>query len=202
MNPAWPSTNPDIRITDVTVLSDNWYVLRRVDFEQRMPDGSWSAQQREAYDRGNGAVMLLVDWDRETVVLTRQFRAPAYVNGSLDGMLIEAPAGLLDDDDAATAIRRETEEETGFRVGAVRQLFDLYMSPGSVTERVVFFTADYAATDRVAAGGGVEAEGEAIEVLELSLDDALAQVAAGTINDGKTVILLQWAAAERLQRVG
>ena len=202
MNPAWPSTNPDIRITDVTVLSDNWYVLRRVDFEQRMPDGSWSTQQREAYDRGNGAVMLLVDWDRETVVLTRQFRAPAYVNGSVDGMLIEAPAGLLDDDDAATAIRRETEEETGFRVGAVRQLFDLYMSPGSVTERVVFFTADYAATDRVAAGGGVEAEGEAIEVLELSLDDALAQVAAGTINDGKTVILLQWAAAERLRRVG
>ena len=196
----WPSTNPDIRIDDVVVLSDNWYVLRRVDFEQRMPDGTWTRQQREAYDRGNGAVMLLVDWERETVVLTRQFRAPAYLNGSRDGMLIEAPAGLLDDDDAATAIRRETEEETGFRVGEVEQLFDLFMSPGSVTERVVFFTATYSAEDRVSGGGGVEAEGEAIEVLELTIADALAQVETGAIQDGKTVILLQWAAAERLRR--
>ncbi len=196
----WPSTNPDIRIDDVVVLSDNWYVLRRVDFEQRMPDGTWTSQQREAYDRGNGAVMLLVDWERETVVLTRQFRAPAYLNGSRDGMLIEAPAGLLDDDDAATAIRRETEEETGFRVGEVEQLFDLFMSPGSVTERVVFFTATYSAEDRVSGGGGVEAEGEAIEVLELTIDEALAQVQTGAIQDGKTVILLQWAAAERLRR--
>jgi nudix-type nucleoside diphosphatase (YffH/AdpP family) len=200
MTSDWPSGNPDIRINDVIVLSDNWYTLRRVDFEQRGPDGSWSSQQREAYDRGNGAVMLLVDWQRETVVLTRQFRAPAYLNGSVDGMLVEAPAGLLDADDAATAIRRETEEETGFRVGSVRQLFDLYMSPGSVTERVVFFTAEYAADDRVGAGGGVEAEGESIEVLELSLDDALAQVESGAIHDGKTVILLQWAAAERARR--
>ncbi|MEM9467387.1 MAG: NUDIX domain-containing protein [Actinomycetota bacterium] len=200
MAPDWPSTNPDIRITEIRVLSDNWYVLRRVDFEQRMPDGSWTAQQREAYDRGNGAVILLVDWDRETVVLTRQFRAPAYLNGSVDGMLIEAPAGLLDDDDAATAIRREAEEETGIRVGAVRQLFDLYMSPGSVTERVVFFTAEYGADDRVAERAGVAEEGESIAVLEVALDDAVDQVATGVINDGKTVILLQWAAAERERR--
>ena len=200
MASSWPSGNPNIRINDVIVLSDNWYTLRRVDFDQRMPDGSWTSQQREAYDRGNGAVILLVDWAREAVILTRQFRAPAYLNGSRDGMLIEAPAGLLDDDDPATAIRREAEEETGIRVGEIEQLFDLYMSPGSVTERVVFFAAEYVAADRVTAGGGVEAEGEAIEVLEFTLDDALEHVATGRINDGKTVILLQWAAAERRRR--
>ena len=201
MSSRWPDTNPDIRITDVRVLSDNWYVLRRVDFEQRMPDGSWSEQQREAYDRGNGATILLVDWERDTVILTRQFRMPAYVNGSPDGMLIETAAGLLDDDDARTAIVRETEEETGYRIRDARLLFDLYMSPGSVTERVVFFAAEYTPADRVSDGGGVEAEGEDIGVLELGLDEALAMMADGRINDGKTVILLQWAAAERRNRL-
>ena len=201
MSSRWPDTNPDIRITDVRVLSDNWYVLRRVDFEQRMPDGSWSEQQREAYDRGNGATILLVDWERDTVILTRQFRMPAYINGSPDGMLIETAAGLLDDDDALTAIVRETEEETGYRIRDARLLFDLYMSPGSVTERVVFFAAEYTPADRVSDGGGVEAEGEDIGVLELGLDEALAMMADGRINDGKTVILLQWAAAERRNRL-
>ena len=201
MSSRWPDTNPDIRITDVRVLSDNWYVLRRVDFEQRMPDGSWSEQQREAYDRGNGATILLVDWERDTVILTRQFRMPAYINGSPDGMLIETAAGLLDDDDALTAIVRETEEETGYRIRDARLLFDLYMSPGSVTERVVFFAAEYTPADRVSDGGGVEAEGEDIGVLELGLDEALAMTADGRINDGKTVILLQWAAAERRTRL-
>lgn len=201
MSSPWPDTNPDIRITDMEVLSDNWYVLRRVDFEQRMPDGSWIQQQREAYDRGNGATILLVDWERETVILTRQFRLPAYVNGSPDGMLIEAAAGLLDDDDALTAIVRETEEEAGYRIRDARQLFDLYMSPGSVTERVVFFAAEYTPADRVSDGGGVEAEGEDIGVLELGLDEALAMMADGRISDGKTVILLQWAAAERRARL-
>ena len=201
MSSRWPDTNPDIRITDVRVLSDNWYVLRRVDFEQRMPDGSWSEQQREAYDRGNGATILLVDWERDTVILTRQFRMPAYINGSPDGMLIETAAGLLDDDDALTAIVRETEEETGYRIRDARLLFDLYMSPGSVTERVVFFAAEYTPADRVSDGGGVEAEGEDIGVLEVGLDEALAMMADGRINDGKTVILLQWAAAERRNRL-
>ena len=195
-----PSANPDVRINRIDVLSDAWYTLRRVDFEVRNSSGDWSNQQREAYDRGNGATILLVDWNRETVVLTRQFRMPAYLNGHHDGMLIEAPAGLLDADDAETAIRREAEEETGYRVGEVSGLFELFMSPGSVTERVAFFAAEYTPDDRVADGGGVADEGEDIEVLEIGLDDALDLVAAGRIVDGKTVLLLQWAERERRRR--
>lgn len=200
MTSTLPTTNPNVRINRVDVLSDNWYTLRRVDFEYRSADGSWSSRQREAYDRGNGATVLLVDWNRETVVLTSQFRIPAYLNAHPDGMLIETPAGLLDDDDAETAIRREIEEETGYRVSEISHLFELYMSPGSVTERVSFFVAEYNPADRVADGGGVEAEGEEIEVVELPLDDALAQVAERVIVDGKTVLLLQWAAMERVRR--
>ena len=195
-----PDANADIRITDVEVLSDAWYVLRRVTFEQRSADGTWHTQRREAYDRGNGCCILLVNWERSTVVRTRQFRMPAYVNGHPDGMLIEAAAGLLDDGDAETAIRREAEEETGYRVGEITRRFDLFMSPGSVTERVAFFAAEYSPDDRVADGGGVAAEGEDIEVLELSLDDALAMVASGEICDGKTVTLLQWADLARRAR--
>ncbi len=194
-------TNADIRITDVQVLSDNWYTLRRVDFDQRDHTGTWTTQNREAYDRGNGATILLVDWARETVILTRQFRMPCYLNGQPEGMLIETPAGLLDSDDAETAIRREVEEETGYRARSVHRLFDLFMSPGSVTERVVFFTAEYTPEDRVSGGGGVVEEGEQIEVLELELDDALARVAAGEIRDAKTVLLLQWADQQRALRV-
>jgi nudix-type nucleoside diphosphatase (YffH/AdpP family) len=185
--------NPRVRIVDTRVLSDDWYVLRRTTFDFRHRDGSWTREQREAYDRGNGATILLYDPDRGTVVLTRQFRLPAYVNGHPDGMLVEAPAGLLDADDAEAAIRREAEEETGVRVGAVRRLFELFMSPGSVTERVTFFAAPYGRADRVGAGGGVAAEGEDVEVLELPLADALAMVAAGEIVDAKTLLLLQWA---------
>ena len=195
-----PTGNPDVRINQVEVLSDAWYTLRRIDFDYRDANGQWNTQQREAYDRGNGATILLVDWDRETVVLTRQFRMPAYLNGHVDGMLIEAPAGLLDADDAETAIRREAEEETGFRVTSVERLFELFMSPGSVTERVTFFAAEYTPTDQVSAGGGVAAEGEDIEVLEFTLDNALELVRTGEINDGKTVLLLQWAQSERSRR--
>lgn len=195
-----PTGNQDVRINHVDVLSDAWYTLRRVDFDYRDASGQWNNQQREAYDRGNGATILLVDWSRQTVVLTRQFRMPAYVNGHTDGMLIETPAGLLDADNAETAIRREVEEETGFRVTSVERLFELFMSPGSVTERVTFFTAEYKPDDRVFAGGGVADEGEHIEVLEFTLDDALALVRTGGINDGKTVLLLQWAQSERQTR--
>jgi nudix-type nucleoside diphosphatase (YffH/AdpP family) len=194
-----PDANPRVRINTVEILSDNWYTLRKIDFDYLDRSGTWSTQQREAYDRGNGATILLVDWTRRTVLLTRQFRMPAYVNAHPDGMLIEAPAGLLDDDDAEAAIRREVEEETGYRVGAVSRLFDLFMSPGSVTERVTFFVAEYGPTDRVDSGGGVPHEGEDIEVLELGIDDAWARVADGRIADGKTVILLQWA---RLRELG
>jgi len=193
----FPSSNPNVRITGVDLLSDNWYTLNRVNFDYRLSNGEWTSQQREAYDRGNGATVLLIDWERDTVLLTRQFRAPAYLNGHPSGMLIETAAGLLDDDDAETAIMREIEEETGYRVSSVTELFDLFMSPGSVTERIAFFVAEYNPSDRVDAGGGVEDEGEDIEVLELTLDDALRQVQTGEIQDGKTVLLLLWAQLNR-----
>ena len=192
-----PATNPNVRITNVEVLSDSWYVLRKVGFDYRDRDGRWSHQEREAYDRGNGATVLMVDWDRQTVLLTRQFRIPAYLNGHPDGILLETPAGLLDNDDAETAIRREAEEETGYQVGAVDQLFELFMSPGSVTERVAFFVAEYTPVDQTSNGGGLKDEGEDIEVVELTLDDAFQAVTDGRITDGKTVILLQWAQLNR-----
>jgi len=197
---AFPSTNPRVRPRRLDVLSDSWYVLRKAVFDYQHSDGTWSTQEREAYDRGNGATILLFDPRRRTVVLTRQFRVPAYLNGHPDGVLIEAAAGLLDDDndsdDAERAIRREAEEETGYRVGHVTRLFELFMSPGSVTERVAFFAADYTPADRRADGGGLADEGEDIEVLELALDDAWAMVERGEIVDGKTVLLLQWARAQ------
>jgi nudix-type nucleoside diphosphatase (YffH/AdpP family) len=193
MNAPFPDTNPDVRINHVHVLSDNWYTLNKVDFEYRDRSGRWSTQQREAYDRGNGATVLPIDWNRRTVLLTRQFRVPAYLNGHADGMLIETAAGIIDDDDAAAAIRRESAEETGYHLRTVTPLFELFMSPGSVTERVAFFVAEYTPDDRVDHGGGLESEGEDIEVLELGLDDALERITNGQIVDGKTVLLLQWA---------
>ena len=186
--------NPDVVVHDVELTSAGWHVLRRTTFDYRRRDGRWVRQQRETYDRGDGAVILLYDPERRTVLLTRQFRFPAYVNRHHDGMLIEAAAGLLDDDDPATAIRREAGEELGVRVGALRHVFDAYMSPGSVTERLHFYAACFAPADRVDRGGGVTDEGEDIEVLDLPFDDALAMMADGRIVDGKTIMLLQWAA--------
>lgn len=188
-----PDTNSNIRIRAVEVLSDSWYVLRKIDFDIRDRKGRWSRQQREAYDRGNGATVLLIDWTRRTVLLTKQFRIPAYLNGHSDGMLLETPAGLLDNEDAETAIRREAEEETGCSIRSITPLFDLFMSPGSVTERVAFYVAHYTPLDRTSEGGGIRDEGEDIEVVELELDEAIAAVADGRIADGKTVLLLQWA---------
>ena len=183
-----------VRVHDVRVLSDDWYVLKKTTFDYCRRDGRWQRLSRETYDRGNGATLLLYDRARRTVVLTRQFRYPAYVNGSSDGLLIEACAGLLEQDDAESCIRREAEEETGFRVGTVTRLFEAYMSPGSVTERLVFFAAEYTASARVGAGGGAAEEGEDIEVLELPLDRALGMITTGEIVDGKTILLLQHAA--------
>jgi nudix-type nucleoside diphosphatase (YffH/AdpP family) len=189
-----PTGNARVRTVAVEVLADDWYVLRKATFDFRHRDGRWSRQSREAYDRGNGAVILLGDAAAGTVVLTRQFRWPAYANGHPDGMLVEAPAGLLDGEDPAAAIRREAEEETGVQVGQVTALFEVYMSPGSVTERLHFFAAPYLSGARAAdAGGGNADEGEDIEVLELPLLDALAMVALGDIVDAKTIMLLQWA---------
>ncbi|MFJ9519868.1 NUDIX domain-containing protein [Kitasatospora sp. NPDC101801] len=188
--------NPGVAVRDVTLLSCQWYVLRTTTFDYRHRDGHWSTEQRETYDRGNGATVLLYDTERGTVLLTRQFRYPAYVNGHPDGMLLETAAGLLDQDDPETAIRREAAEETGHTIGAVQHVFDVYMSPGSVTERLHFYAAPYGPGTRTGAGGGVAAEGEDIEVLELPFAEALALVRSGVIADAKTIMLLQWAALD------
>jgi GDP-mannose pyrophosphatase NudK len=186
-----------IRIKRVETLSDDWYVLKKTTFDFERQDGSWQTMSRETYDRGNGAVVLLVNRTLRKVILTRQFRFPAFVNGLSDGMLVEACAGLLDEDDAVSAILREAEEETGYKVSAVYQIFDAFMSPGSVTERLHFFIAHYEPANRLSKGGGAMVEGEEIEVIEIGLDEAWAAMDRGEIRDGKTIILLQHA---RLQR--
>ncbi|GAA3127817.1 NUDIX domain-containing protein [Planomonospora alba] len=186
--------NPRVRVREVELLASSWYVLRKTTFDYRRADGTWSVEERETYDRGNGATVLLYDAERGTVLLTRQFRYPVYVNGHPDGMLLETAAGLLDDDDPETAIRREAAEETGYEIGEVRHVFDVYMSPGSVTERVHFFAAPYRADLRAGEGGGLAGEGEDIEVVELPFAEALEMVASGGIADAKTIMLLQWAA--------
>jgi nudix-type nucleoside diphosphatase (YffH/AdpP family) len=188
------SRNPGVIVRDVELTSQGWHVLRRTTFDYRRRDGRWVTEQRETYDRGNGATILLYDPGRRTVLLTRQFRFPAYVNGHPDGMLIEAAAGLLDDDDPETAIRREASEELGVTVGALQHVFDAYMSPGSVTERVHYYAAPFQAADRTGDGGGLADDGEDIEVLEIGFRDALEMTADGRIADGKTIMLLQWAA--------
>ncbi|WP_295931006.1 GDP-mannose pyrophosphatase NudK [uncultured Xanthomonas sp.] len=193
MDPSFVSGNPRVRVTNIEVLSDNWYVLRKVSFDFQRHDGSWQALTREAYDRGNGATILLYSRAKRTVMLTRQFRLPTLLNGNPDGMLIEACAGLLDRHDPETCIRKETEEETGYRIENVRKVFEAFMSPGSVTERLYFFVGEYVDRDKVGTGGGVAAEGEEIEVLELALDAALAMIDSGEIADAKTIMLLQYA---------
>jgi nudix-type nucleoside diphosphatase (YffH/AdpP family) len=185
--------NDRIRVHSIDVLCDNWYVLKKATFDYRRPDESWQRQSREVYDRGNGATILLYNRTHNRVVLTRQFRFPTFVNGNADGMLIEACAGLLDRDDPVTCIRREAEEETGYRVGAVQQVFEAFMSPGSVTERLFMFVGEYQAQDKISSGGGEAHEGEDIEVLELDFPTALAMVRSGAIRDAKTIMLLQHA---------
>ena len=186
--------DPDsrVRIQAVEVLSDDWYVLKKTTFDFRRADGTWQRQSRETYDRGNGATILLYSLAQRTVILTRQFRFPAFVNGH-PGFLIEAPAGLLDEKSPEERIKAETEEETGYRVGAVRKVYELFMSPGSVTEKLYFFVGEYDPSSKVHAGGGIASEGEDIEVLELPFDQALAMTETGEIADGKTLLLLQYA---------
>jgi GDP-mannose pyrophosphatase NudK len=185
-------TIPAVEILDTQVLSDNWYVLRKVTFRLRKTDGTWETQSREAYDRGNGATILPYDPSRRTVILTRQFRLPTYVNGNLSGMLIETCAGLLDEENPQECIVRELREETGFDIQHPRKVMEAYMSPGSVTEILYFFVAEYTPTQRASAGGGIEEED--IEVLEMTIVDALTKIASGEIRDGKTIMLLQYAA--------
>ncbi|WP_208630619.1 NUDIX domain-containing protein [Amycolatopsis kentuckyensis] len=187
--------NPRVRVTNVELLSSAWYVLRRTTFDYQHGDGRWTTEQRETYDRGNGATVLLYDREGGTVLLTRQFRYPVYVNDHPDGMFVETAAGLLDADDPETAIRREAQEETGVRIGSLEHVFDVYTSPGSVTERLHCYAAPYDPADR-GAGGGIAEEGEDIEVLEVPFAKALEMIGTGEIADAKTIMLLQWAALQ------
>lgn len=184
--------NPNVVVRDVEVLSNDWYVLRATTFDRRGSDGTWRTERRETYDRGDGATILLYDTDRRTVLLTRQFRFPVYVNGHPDGMLLETAAGLLDEDDPVAAIRRETVEETGVEIGPVQHVFDVFMSPGSVTERLHFFAAPYRSDDIAGTQHGVASEGEDIEIVELDIDRARAAVGTEIV-DAKTIMLVQWA---------
>nr|WP_298999280.1 NUDIX domain-containing protein [uncultured Allomuricauda sp.] len=175
------------------LLSDNWYSLHKVTFEYQREDGEWETQIREAYDRGNGAVILLYNTKKETVVLTRQFRMPTYLNGNTNGMMIEACAGILEKGNAEETIKMEVEEETGYRIENVQKVFESYMSPGSVTEILYFFIGEYEDHMKVGEGGGAEGETENIEVLELSFAKAWQMVVSGEIKDAKTIMLLQYA---------
>ncbi|WJR80174.1 GDP-mannose pyrophosphatase [Bradyrhizobium sp. NP1] len=187
------SVSDRIRVKDVRLLSDNHYTLKTTTFEWRRANGEWQTQHRETYDRGNGATLLAYSLEKRTVVLVKQFRYPAYVNGH-DGLLIEAAAGLLDNAEPEARIRAEAEEETGYRLREVRKVFEAFMSPGAVTEKLHFFVAEYDPSMKIGSGGGNPDEGEDIEVLELAIDEAMAMIEGGRIVDAKTIMLLQYAA--------
>lgn len=194
--------NPSVKITKSALLSDNWYSLKKYTFDYQKADGSWETQEREAYDRGNGAAILLYNKTEKKVVLTRQFRLPTYINGNDSGMMIEACAGILDlrevdgkssEENAEDCIKREAEEETGYKISKVEKVMEAYMSPGSVTEILYFFIGEYSAEMKIHEGGGLASEQENIEVLEYDFEEALAMIYNGQIKDAKTILLLQHA---------
>lgn len=184
--------DPNVQIEKTEILSDNWYTLKKVTFSIQKKDGSFQQQSREAYDRGNGAAILLYDKSTGNVILTRQFRLPSYLNGNKTGMMIEVCAGLLDNDNPEDCIKRETEEETGYKISHVEKIFEAYMSPGAVTEILHFFIGEYSKEMKINDGGGLDDEGEDIEVLELSFEEALQMIETGAIKDAKTIMLLQY----------
>jgi nudix-type nucleoside diphosphatase (YffH/AdpP family) len=190
--------NPEIKIQQTQLLSNNWYTLNKVTFYYQKNDGTWETQIREVYDRGNGAAILLYNSKQKTILLTRQFRLPAYLNGNTSGMLIEVCAGLLDKDHPEQCIIRETEEETGYRIPSVRKVFESYMSPGAVTEILYFFVGEYDQTMKISEGGGVATEQENIDVLEMPFDEAYEMIQTGQIQDAKTIMLLQYAKINHL----
>jgi len=190
--------DPQIKIKQTELLSDNWYLLNKVTFDYQKNDNSWITQKREVYDRGNGAAILLYNSKQKTVILTRQFRLPTYLNGNKSGMMIEVCAGLLDQDNPEQCVIRETEEETGYRITKVEKVMESYMSPGAVTEILHLFVGEYDESMKVSDGGGVEQEQENIEVIEMSYDDAYAMIASGEIKDAKSIILLQHAKINKL----
>jgi nudix-type nucleoside diphosphatase (YffH/AdpP family) len=182
-----------IRVQNVRVLSDNYATLKDTTFEWRRANGEWQTQSRETFDRGNAATLLPYNLGQRSVVLVRQFRYPAYANGH-DDLMIEAAAGLLDNASPEVRIRAEAEEETGYRLGRIQKIFEAFMSPGAVTEKLHFFVAEYEPDMKIGAGGGIADEGEDIEVLELPIDQAMAMIGDGRIVDAKTIMLLQYAA--------
>ncbi|MEX0361044.1 MAG: GDP-mannose pyrophosphatase NudK [Allomuricauda sp.] len=190
--------NGTVRNVSKQLLSDNWYTLNKVTFEYHREDGEWETQIREAYDRGNGAVILLYNKEKKSVVLTRQFRMPTYLNGNTDGMMIEACAGILEKGNAEQTIRMEVEEETGYKIDTIEKVFESYMSPGSVTEILYFFIGQYHEEMKVGEGGGAEDETENIEVLEMPFKHALKMMGTGEIRDAKTIMLLQYAQIHKL----
>ncbi len=190
--------NRRVRNIKKLLLSDNWYILNKVVFDYQTRDGGWVSQAREAYDRGNGATVLLYNKEKGTVILIRQFRMPTYLNGNEDGMMIETCAGLLDGDDPETCVLKEAEEESGIRPKRAVKVFEAYMSPGAVTEIIHFYVAEYREEDRVGHGGGLDDEQEDIEVLEVPFQEALKMVSDGQIRDAKTIMLLQYASLNRL----
>ncbi|TAJ52590.1 MAG: GDP-mannose pyrophosphatase NudK [Chitinophagaceae bacterium] len=189
---------PAIEILESAILSDNWYILKKITYAFTDAGGTRKTHVREAYDRGNGAAILLYNRAQGTVILTRQFRLPTFINGNPDGMMIEVCAGLLDTDNPEDCIRRETEEETGYQVKDVKKVMEAYMSPGSVTEILYLFVAEYDTQMKIHEGGGLEHEQENIEVLELTLDTALEMIRTGEIKDAKTIMLLQYAKLHQL----
>lgn len=188
----------NLRIIETSLLSNNWYTLNKVTYAFENEQGVTENQVREVYDRGNGATILLYNKENKTVILTQQFRLPTYLNGNASGMLIESCAGLLDKDNAEDCIKKETEEETGFKIDKVQKVFEVYMSPGSVTEILYFFVAEYESHMKIGAGGGLAEEQEKIEVLELNFDAALEAIASGEIKDAKTIMLLYHAKIHHL----
>jgi nudix-type nucleoside diphosphatase (YffH/AdpP family) len=191
-------TNPSIEIKDIEVLSENWATLRKITYQYKKKDNTWETQIREAYDRGNGAAILLYNKYNKTIILTRQFRMPTFLNGNENGMMIEVCAGVLDQQNAEDCIRKEIEEETGYSIKDVHKIFEVYMSPGSVTEIVYFFVAEYSQDLKSSDGGGLAEEQENIEVLEMLFDKAYGMIASGEIKDAKTIMLLQYAKINKL----
>ena len=190
--------NPNVKILETKVLSDNWYTLKKITFNYLKKNGTWQTQIHESYDRGNGAAILLYNPKNKTVILTKQFRLPSYINGNADGMMIECCAGLLDHDHPEDCIRKETLEETGYQVKTVMKVFEAYMSPGAVTEILHFFVAEYNEDMKVTEGGGLDHEQEDIEVMELDFEMAYNMISNGEIKDAKTILLLQYAKIHKL----
>ncbi|UMB59554.1 NUDIX domain-containing protein [Lutibacter sp. A80] len=190
--------NSRVKINSVKNLANDYYKLDKVNFDYKTKDGIWQNQSRECYDRGDGACILLYNPLKKTVILTKQFRMPSYLNENEDGMMLEVCAGLLDKDDPFTCIKKEAEEETGYKINNPTKVFELYSTPGAVTEKIHYFIAEYNDAMKISEGGGLEEETEEIEVIEFNFEETLNLIKTGEICDAKTVILLQYAKINNL----